>query len=88
MDLLEICHSPELILRAYESLLAEAERSSLFRKLLLARARQTSLKRRRLFSRKTSTALSQGQFESLRSRILRFNEEVLREQPGQDAQSA
>ena len=28
-DLLEICHSPELILRSYEALIAEAERSRL-----------------------------------------------------------
>ena len=34
-DLVEICHSAELILRTYEALLAEAERSAAFRKLLL-----------------------------------------------------
>ena len=39
--LLEICHSPELILRGYESLIHEAERSAIFRKLLLDRARTT-----------------------------------------------
>src|ERR1700722_14319513 len=33
--LLEICHSPELILRCYESLIHEAERSVSFRRLLL-----------------------------------------------------
>jgi beta-N-acetylhexosaminidase len=38
MDLMEICHSPELILRAYEALIAEGERSAAFRQLLLARA--------------------------------------------------
>ena len=38
-DLLEICHSAELILRSYEALIAEAERSAAFRKLLLERAR-------------------------------------------------
>ena len=30
MDLMEICHSPELILRAYEALIAEGERSAAF----------------------------------------------------------
>ena len=34
-DLMEICHSPELILRAYEALVAEGERSAAFRELLL-----------------------------------------------------
>jgi beta-N-acetylhexosaminidase len=38
MDLLEICHSPELILRAYEALIAEGERSAAFSQMLLARA--------------------------------------------------
>ncbi len=38
-DLLEICHSPELILRTYEALVSEGERSAAFRKLLLATAR-------------------------------------------------
>ena len=36
MDLIEICHSPELILRAYEALIAESERSAAFAKLLIA----------------------------------------------------
>ena len=40
MDLIEICHSPELILRAYEALIAEAERSTAFRAMLLTRAKQ------------------------------------------------
>ena len=35
-DLLEICHSAELILRTYEALIAEAERSAAFRKILLS----------------------------------------------------
>ena len=34
-DLIEICHSPELILRAYEALIAEAERKITFRGLLI-----------------------------------------------------
>ena len=81
MDLLEICHSPELILRAYESLISEAERSVAFRNLLTKRARQTSLKRKKLFSEKASAALSTKQFEILRSRILRFGKTISRAQP-------
>jgi beta-N-acetylhexosaminidase len=80
-DLMEICHSPELILRAYESLLAESERSAAFRDILLARARQTSIKRRKLFAGKISTALSARQLEALRTRVLRFNDKILKAQP-------
>ena len=35
MDLIEICHSPELILRCFESLIHEAERSKVFRLSLI-----------------------------------------------------
>ena len=48
-DLLEICHSPELILRTYEALIAEGEKSAAFLNLLLARARETARKRARLY---------------------------------------
>jgi len=85
MDLLEICHSPELILRAYESLIVEAERSTVFRGLLLKRASQVSIERKRLVAEKPSAALSVRQFEALRTRILRFNETILKAQPAQEA---
>src|SRR5215472_11579880 len=44
-DLVEICHSAELILRTYDALLTAAEKSASFRKLLLERARESSRKR-------------------------------------------
>jgi len=88
MNLLEICHSPELILRAFESLLAEAERSAAFRKLLLARSRQTFLQRKKLFVHQASRALSPIEFESLRARILRFNEAISKHQLKQGATPA
>lgn len=72
MDVLEICHSPELILRAYEALLAEGERSVAFRRLLLARARETARKRAQLFAGGVPKALTARQFEALRARIVRF----------------
>jgi beta-N-acetylhexosaminidase len=80
MDLLEICHSPELILRTYESLIAEAERSVAFRSHLSKRARQTSQKRKRIFSGKVPAPLSARQFEALRAKILRFGETIARAQ--------
>jgi beta-N-acetylhexosaminidase len=80
-DLREICHSPELILRAYEALIAEGERSALFRELLLKRARQTARLRARLFAGGVPAALTTRQFEALRGRILRFSKRVEEGQP-------
>ena len=76
MDTLEICHSPELILRAYEGLLGEAERSAAFRKLVEARARETAGKRKCLFAAGVPRALTARQFEALRTRMVRFRERV------------
>src|SRR6185437_6449599 len=75
-DLIEICHRAELILQAFEALIAEAERSAAFRKLLLERARVTQRKRSRVFSSQMQPALGERQFEALRGRILRFGQTV------------
>jgi beta-N-acetylhexosaminidase len=75
-DLLEICHSAELILRSYEALIGEAERSQAFRKLLMARAGATARKHARLYAGETGSALSAKQLDALRERILRFSERV------------
>jgi len=88
MDLLEICHSPEFILRAYEALIAEGERSSAFRNLLLERAKQMSRKRSNLFPGNVPAALSATQFEALRARIVRFSETIAGAQPAQETQPA
>ena len=88
MDLLEICHSTELILRAYEALIAEGERSAAFSKLLLARATKTARARAKLFAGGVSKPLSPRQFEALRERILRFNAMVAKAQPTSEVQPA
>jgi beta-N-acetylhexosaminidase len=88
MDLLEICHSPELILRAYEALLAEAERSPTFRNLLLARAAHTARQRAALFAGGVPSALPVKQFEALRARITRFRETIAKAQPVLETQPA
>jgi beta-N-acetylhexosaminidase len=56
MDLLEICHSPELILRAYEALIAEGERSAAFSQesALLRGLRADFAARAKLFAGKAS----------------------------------
>jgi beta-N-acetylhexosaminidase len=84
-DLLEICHSPELILRAYEALIAEGERSAAFSRLLVGRAQQTARRRAKLFASRVPAALTEKQFETLRGRILRFSETVLKAQEAQPA---
>jgi beta-N-acetylhexosaminidase len=73
-DLLEICHSAELILRSYEALIRESERSTVFRKLLLLRAREVARKQARLYSKRVRSALTPGQFEALRARVVQFRE--------------
>jgi beta-N-acetylhexosaminidase len=87
MDLLEICHSPELILRAYEALIAEGERSSAFAKLVQKRAREAARQREKLFARGVPAVPSAKQFEALRARILRFGETIAKAQPSRKAQS-
>lgn len=75
-DLLEICHSAELILRSYEALIAEAERSAVFRKLLLERARSTARMRARLYAKPAPRALTAKQLDALRAQILKFRDRV------------
>lgn len=88
MNLMEICHSPELILRAYEALVAEAERSKGFAKLMTARARRTARLRAKLFASEAPRALTARQIDALRTRILRFGEAVAQQQQTTEAQSA
>ena len=78
-DLIEICHSPELIFRAYGALVTEAERSAAFRAVLLARARESAQRRARRYAEPISRPLSPKQFEALQARILQFAEQVERE---------
>jgi beta-N-acetylhexosaminidase len=76
-DLLEICHSPELILRTYEALVSEGERSGSFERLLMAGAREAASKRARLYPNGGSPALSPVELEALRKQTLEFQEKVM-----------
>ncbi len=76
-DLLAICHSAELILRTYEALITEGERSTAFSRLLIARARDAERKRARLYSNGPSQPLTAKQFEKLKEHIMRFHQMVL-----------
>jgi beta-N-acetylhexosaminidase len=75
-DLVEICHSAELILRSYEALISEGERSAAFRRVLLAAARVSVRKRARLYAGGLPPALNMKRLASLRSEIAQFNETI------------
>ena len=75
-ELIEICHSAELILRAYEALVREAERSAAFRAVVLQRTLDSARKRARLFAEPVGRALTARQFEALRTRVVKFGERV------------
>jgi len=85
MDVMEICHSPELILKGYEALITEAEKSAAFRKLLLARAHVCARKRKKVFGGGIPPALTMRQIEALRAQMLRFGETVGRSASGDGA---
>ena len=78
MDLIEICHSPELILRACEALIVEGERSPAFTELLIARAKRTARQRAKFFADGVPTALTVKQFEALRKRIRDFSDRIMK----------
>jgi len=87
MDLMEICHSPELILRAYEALIAEGERSKAFADLVKARAGRCARLRAKLFAGGAPKALSTKQFDALHTHVIRFGERIARSQPAAEAQT-
>ena len=72
LHMVEICHSPELILRAFDSLLRHAESSAAFRRLILTRAAEAAKLRRNLYSAPLPRALSATQLARLRDSILAF----------------
>lgn len=75
-DLVEICHHAEPILRVYEALVTEGERSRVFGRLLLERSRHTTRLRSGIFPKSVPPALSAIQLDALRARILRFSETI------------
>jgi beta-N-acetylhexosaminidase len=80
MDLIEICHSPELILRAYEALIAEGERSTAFRQLIMGRAAHVARRSAELFASGVPAPLTAKQLEALRKRIQQFCKTIVKAQ--------
>jgi beta-N-acetylhexosaminidase len=76
IHLMEICHSPELILRCYESLISEAEKSKVFRTILLDRSSVTTKLRAARFGQPAAKALTARQLDALRTQVMKFRVEV------------
>jgi beta-N-acetylhexosaminidase len=75
-DLVEICRNPSLILRAYEAMLAEAERSQTFRRRVQSSCRRiTKFKLQRLNPRLPRVA-SPEQIEKARTAVKQFSGEI------------
>ncbi len=81
MDTIEICHSAEQILSAYEALVHESEKSEAFRRLMQGRARTMAQKRRTMFQHGVGPKLSPANFEKLRAKIARFHDDVAKTNP-------
>jgi beta-N-acetylhexosaminidase len=80
-DLILICHSAELILRAYEALLHEADRSAAFKNLLLARSHDAGRKQAHLY-KAPARALTAKQLAALKESILRFGDRIIAQTQG------
>ncbi len=75
-DVIEVCKDPALILRAYEALLREAERSAAFRRRVEAAARRVTEHKRRYLDATPPRVASASQIERVRTRVKRFADEV------------
>ncbi len=73
----EICHQPDLILRSYEALLSEAERSTAFRRKVVRAAAHVRMQRRRLLRKDAiGPAASSAEVRKMRTRVEKFSAAV------------
>jgi beta-N-acetylhexosaminidase len=75
-DVIEVCKDPALVLRAYEALLAEAERSVVFRRRVEMAAQRVIEHKDRYLDATMPRALSAAQVEKLRAKVKKFAEDV------------
>jgi len=75
-DLIEICKDPALVLRAYEALLTEAERSAAFRRCVETAAQRVIEHKDRYLDAAMPRAASAAQIERLRVRVKKFAQDV------------
>ena len=83
MDVIEVCHSAERILRGFEAVVREAERSAEFRALVMKRARGVDAWRKKQLSTNVGEVPDAVGFETLRDAIRRFGEKVNAGESGQ-----
>jgi len=76
MDVIEICKDPALVLRAYEALLAEAERSAAFRRRVGASARRVTEHKNHYLDPAMPRPASAKQIEKLRATVKSFTKGV------------
>jgi beta-N-acetylhexosaminidase len=75
--LVEVCKEPALVLRTYEALLSEAERSRAFRKRVEQAAAHMAKNKQRLLGKAKQRAVpSSSAVEAMRQRVLTFSETV------------
>jgi beta-N-acetylhexosaminidase len=75
-DLIEICKDPSLVLRAYEALLVEAERSVAFRRRVEISAGKVIEHKEQYLDAAMLRTASAGKIEKLRTQVKRFADEV------------
>ena len=80
MDVIEICHRTDLILRAFEAVLREAEQSGAFRAMVQRRARRVAAWRRKHLCKEMSAMPTATELEELRTSMQRFHKRVVQEQ--------
>ena len=75
-DLIEICRDPALILRAYEAVLIEAERSPAFRRRVASSCRRITEWKHRSLDAHMPRPASDAQIGKIRAEVQRFSEEL------------
>jgi beta-N-acetylhexosaminidase len=75
-DVIEICRDPSLILRAYEAVLTEAERSAAFRRRIESSFRRITECKHRSLDANMPRPASVAKLQKLRAAVARFSEEV------------
>ena len=75
-DLLEVCKEPALVFRAYEAVLAEAERSAAFRAMVRRTAARVCAHKTRLLDVQLPRDPSAAQVSRLRGDLLLFSSEL------------
>lgn len=75
-DVIEVCKDPSLVLRAYEALLREAERSAVFRRRVDAAARKVAAHKRKYLVADVFRIPTEQAMNKLRGNIQKFSQEV------------